>query len=206
MRFIAKYNTRHFTVLYSPLIIAVCTVMVFWIKPLTELLQYTRTGILSYKYHLLLTGHFTHWTLRHLCVDTLVFVVFSYLCMVLNFGNRYGLGRYVLYILIIALGSSCVVFVFYPEIQFYRGLSALDWGWYGIVMAQLWVGPHWVWKSGSILMGTVFIAEILLQLAFGHSMFVSSMGPGVANMPGVHVAGVACGLICAFFYHKWGRR
>lgn len=189
-----------------PMMLALVSFLIHQVAGLNELLQFGRAEILNHQYHRLFTGHFTHWTARHMGVDTLVFVTFCYLSIFIQFGKPYSVVRYVSFLVVCALCISVVVVVFFPHIQSYRGLSALDWGWYGVLMVQMWFGTHLFWKTGAILMGLVFILKMILQIVSGHSMFVPNMGPGIVNMPGAHMAGMLCGAGCAYVQRRWERR
>jgi len=96
---------------------------------------------------------------------------------------------------------TCVVLLFNPEIKFYRGLSAVDWALYGILMVQLYFAKHWFWKTGAAMMFIIFPIKIIYQIILKHSMFVPDMGAGIVNMPSAHITGALTGVTCAVVYH-----
>jgi hypothetical protein len=194
----SKFLSQNPAVLWIPLLLCAASVLIHYSDGLSEALQYDRGSIIhKYQLHRLVSSHFCHWTLRHMGYDTFFFGLLSLLYFVFHQGSSSGIRYYGIYILALSLGIGGVVHFLYPKIIYYRGLSGLDWGLYGIFAIQLWRLRHWFWKSGAFLMIVLFGIKLGLQIKSGQSMFVGDMGPGVVNMPGVHAAGLIGGILLA---------
>lgn len=163
---------------------------------MSAVLQYDRGRLLPHIY-LLFTGHFTHWTFHHMAVDTVVFCVISYLCHFFNFQNKFSNAIYVSYLSAAAVAISLVISVLQPEIKWYRGLSGINWALYGVLVVHLYYGKRRLWQGAAVTMVVIFFTLISLQLAGGHSMLVTYMGPGVVNMPLAHITGAVTGVAAA---------
>ena len=193
----SKFISQNLAVLWIPLLLCAASVLIHYSDGLCEALQYDRAGIHKYQLYRLMSSHFCHWTLGHMGYDTFFFGLLSLLYFVFDQGSSSGIRYYGIYILALSLGIGGVVHFLYPKIIYYRGLSGLDWGLYGIFAIQLWRLRHWFWKSGAFLMIVLFGIKLGLQIKSGQSMFVGDMGPGVVNMPGVHAAGITGGILLA---------
>ena len=128
------------------------------------------------------------------------FLALSYLCLFFRFKKRYSVAQYLVYLFIPSIVATNAVLIFNPEIKFYRGLSALDWALYGILMVQLFYRKHWVWKTGAVFMFILFIIKIIYQIKLKHSLFVPDLGTGIVNMPNAHIAGAISGIACAWIH------
>ncbi len=193
----AKSLSQILAVLWIPILLCAVSVLIHYSDGLTEALQYERGTIHRYQLHRLVSSHFSHWTLRHMGYDTFFFGLLSLLYFVFHQGSSSGIRYYGIYILALSLWVGGVVHFLYPNIIYYRGLSGLDWGLYGIFAIQLWQLRHWLFKSGAFLMIVLFVIKFYLQIKSGQSMFVGDMGPGVVNMPGAHAAGITFGILLA---------
>jgi hypothetical protein len=199
-------NRGRFSRYLLPLLPVLVSIIVYYIPSLTDDLQFNRKEMFSYKIYLFITCHFTHWNFRHMLVDTFILLVFSYLCILFSFEKKYSSIQYLVYLLVPSIVTTIAVLIFNPEIKFYRGLSAVDWALYGILMVQLYFSKHWFWKTGAAIMLIIFPIKMILQIVTGHSMFVPDMGAGIVNVPIAHIAGATSGMACALIYHFFSHR
>jgi len=184
-----------------PLFPAAVSIIVFYLPALTRAFQFDREKVYSYKIYLFITCHFTHWNFRHVIVDTLVLLALSYLCFIFSFKINYSVIRYFIYLLIPSILISTVVLIFNPEIMYYRGLSAVDWALYAILMVQFYFARHWLWKTGALTMLFTFCIILTHQIISKQSMLVGDMGEGIVTMPSAHIAGAISGAACALINH-----
>ena len=187
------------TVLWVPLLLCAVSVWIHFSGGFAEALQYDRAGLHQLQLYRLVSGHFTHWTLRHMVYDTFFYGLLTLFYFVFHQGTSSGIRLYGIYILTLSFGTAGIVYFLHPHILYYRGLSGLDWGLYGIFAIQLWKLRHWFWRNSAVLMVLLFGIKLVIQIKAGQSMFVGDMGPGVVNMPGVHAAGVIGGALLAAF-------
>lgn len=131
----------------------------------------------------------------------LFFLALSYLCIFFDFEKKYSVTRYLVNLIVASMMITCSVLIFNHEIIFYRGLSAVDWALYGILMVQLCFAKNWFLKTGAAIMFILFPLKITYQIIFKHSMFVPDMGEGIVNMPSAHITGALTGAACAAVYH-----
>jgi len=183
-----------------PLFLSAVSFVVYFLPALAQALQFDRKKVYSYKIYLFITCHFTHWNFRHVVVDTFVLLALSYLCIIFTFEKKYSVIRYVIYLLIASILITTTVLVFNPEIMYYRGLSAVDWALYAILMVQLYFAQHWLWKTGAVTMFFVFCIMLTHQVISKHSMLVGDMGEGIVTLPSAHIAGAISGAVCALIY------
>jgi membrane associated rhomboid family serine protease len=202
----ATSRKGEFWLYISPLFPAALSIVVFYFPALTQAFQFDRKKVYSYKFYLLITCHFTHWNFRHVLVDTLVLLALSYLCISFSFKKNYSFIRYFIYLLIPSILITTSVFIFNPEITYYRGLSAVDWALYAILMVQFYLARHWLWKAGAVTMLFMFCIILTHQVISKQSMLVGDMGEGIVTMPSAHIAGAIAGAACALIYHIiWGK-
>ena len=192
--------SHNLAALWIPLLLCAVSILIHYFDGLSGVLQYDRGSIHQFQLHRLVSSHFCHWTLRHMGYDTFFFGLLSLFYFIFHQGASSGIRHYGIYMLVLSLGIGAVVHFMYPGIVYYRGLSGLDWGLYGIFAIQLWKLRHWFWKSGAALMIVLFAIKLGLQIKSGQSMFVGDMGPGVVNMPGVHTAGIIGGVLLAALF------
>ena len=197
----APSRKKKFLLYISPLFPAAASIVVFYFPALTQAFQFDRKKVYSYKLYLFITCHFTHWNLRHVIIDTLVLLALSYLCIIFSFKKNYSVIRYFIYLLIPSILITTSVLIFNPEITYYRGLSAVDWALYAILMVQIYFARHWLWKAGAVTMLFMFCVILTHQVISKQSMLVGDMGKGIVTMPSAHIAGAISGAACALIYH-----
>jgi hypothetical protein len=196
---IKKQN--RFLIYIIPLFPVFVSIILFYIPSLAYALQFNRKEMFSCKIYLFITCHFTHWNFKHMIIDTFIFLALSYLCIFFSFKSIYSIAQYFIYLLIPSILISIAVLIFNPEINFYRGLSGIDWALYFILMVQLYFAAHWLWKTGAIIMFFLFSLMIIYQIISKHSIFVPDMGEGVVTVPSAHIAGAISGIACTSIYH-----
>ncbi len=142
--------------------------------------------------HTLWTGHVLHFTLEHFLWDAFIFLMLS---LLLWREERWQLWAW---IFLSAPIISIAVFYVDPQLNEYRGLSALD----SLLFARFgWGLWHLLKGWPRVLFGLLpligFFAKILFELMTGTSYFVSDLGEGVVALPSAHMAGFLLGSLWA---------
>jgi rhomboid family GlyGly-CTERM serine protease len=165
---------------------------------LAEALQMDRVAVSNGAFWQMITGHLTHWNTEHLWADLLVFGVMGY------FIEKKSPLSFILLFLLSAIVISLGVLWLQPEISIYRGLSGID-----MALAAYWVLDclHQAIRSHQrheTLLWSVGLAAILckpiIEIAWGHPIFVQDLGPNVVGLPIPHIAGALVGIL--FFAPK----
>lgn len=166
----------------------------------SQALQYDREGILSGEVWRLFTGHFVHWNFSHLVWDVSVFVV----CGLFLEWLRRGLSVAIL-LMGPVLISGALLFL-QPDMQYYRGLSAVDLSLFAAICLQAMSYCRLRNRSSLLVVwGFAFATSILkplMEAVWGHTFFVSQFGEGVEASPLSHLLGVllAVGLFKTIFF------
>ena len=157
-------------------------------ETLVHALQYDRERILSGEVWRLFTGHFVHWNASHLIWDVVVFFV----C-----GSFLEWVRKRLSIAIILIGPlviSGALLLLQPDMQYYRGLSAVDMALFAAICLQA-MSYCRLRKQSALLVvwGFAFVTSVckpLLEALTGSTFFVSQFGDGIEVSPLSHLLGV----------------
>lgn len=144
--------------------------------------QYDRAAILRGEVWRLVTGHFSHWSASHLGYDLFAFVILGAIC------ERRERRLFAATVVATALIVSLFLLAFRPDVETYRGLSAID--------SALWMGA--VFDLGerqlplAVALASLFLAKVMIESRSG-ALFVD----GMTVLPVVHLLGAAVGLIMA---------
>jgi rhomboid family GlyGly-CTERM serine protease len=144
--------------------------------------QYDRTAILRGEGWRLVTGHFSHWSASHLGYDLLAFVILGAIC------ERRGRGLFATVVAAAALAVSLFLLAFRPEVELYRGLSAIDsalWLWVAFIVGERRLPL-------AVAFASLFLAKVAIESHSG-ALFVD----GMTVLPVVHLIGAAVGFIMA---------
>ena len=152
--------------------------------------QYDRAAILRGEVWRLVTGHFSHWSLSHLAYDVLAFVILGAIC------ERRGRGLFAAVMVATALVVSLFLLTFRPEVELYRGLSAID--------SALWMWAVFIVGERRLLLAvalaSLFLAKVAIESQTG-ALFVD----GMTVLPVVHLIGAAVGF-CGAMVERRGFR
>ncbi|MDG2170066.1 MAG: rhombosortase [Opitutales bacterium] len=151
-------------------------------------LQYDRELILEGEYWRLFTGHFVHWNSAHLLWDVVVFFACG---LFLEWVRR---SLWVSVLILAPVTISLALLVLQPDMNYYRGLSALDMSLFAAICLQAMSFCRLKKKSALLLMwGFAFVTSVLkpvMETVLGGTFFVSHFGEGVEASPLSHLLGV----------------
>jgi len=140
--------------------------------------QYDRAAILHGEVWRLVTGHFSHWSPAHLRYDVLAFAILGAIC------ERRGRRLFAAVVVATALVVSLFLLAFRPEVELYRGLSAID--------SALWVWTAFIAGERrlplAVGLGALFLAKVVIESQTG-ALFVD----GMTVLPVVHLIGAGVG-------------
>ncbi len=151
-------------------------------------LIYDRSAILSGQLWRMFTGHWVHFSTRHLVWDLIPLGIAAWILEARRwpcFGWFCFLSPWVI---------SAALFVLEPQMRFCGGLSGLATA--AIALLAL-VGlsdvPPWRWVCVTVLLG--LLGKTVFELVAGHSLFVAfDSAPAVISVTS-HIAGVAAALV-----------
>ncbi len=157
--------------------------------PLIPHLQFDWPAIFRGQLWRLGTGHLTHWLGEQLFWDGAVFLTLGTLAELRD--RRLYVQCLIASILLI----PCVLGIFTPQIQIYRGLSGLDTALFSLVCAlELRDKLKENDKRGLALIlavFTAFIAKIVYECFTGQTFFVRESS-GFEPLAQIHIAGAVC--------------
>ena len=160
---------------------------VFTLPGAKACLQYDRVLIGQGQWWRMLTSHWVHWTADHLLWDLMAFAALA-LCA-LRIAQARAVGTLITASILIPI----TLWLFQPEMIYYRGLSGLASALYVFVVVDLAAKARRDAKpllevvSWCMLLG--FSAKVIFELATGQTLFVQSMGANVQGVPLAHLAG-----------------
>ena len=157
---------------------------------LADLAEYDARAIERGETWRLWTGHFTHWTLQHLCWNL---GVFSALLLAWPRSQR---GDLLAVVMTSAIAVSLALSVFDPGLVRYRGLSGIDSALFAFVAIALvrdrtCTAPLRI-SAGALLFG--FAAKIGFESAMHQSLFVHTSAGTFDVIPLAHAVGGGVGL------------
>ena len=183
-----------------PLLAGCLAGLVFFVPVSSTILQYDRDRIGAWEFWRLLTSHWTHWSAEHLLWDVVVFLVLLALSLRINL-KKTG----------IVLGSACVViplglYVFQPELIYYRGLSGLDTALFAFVAAHLVKSLKQKGDRVGQVLVLALLAGLVLKIAYevfvGEALCVTQMAPNVVVVPMAHVLGSGVGFVSSLRFSR----
>lgn len=175
-------------------------------EPLAAALEFDRSRLLTEPWRAL-TGHFTHWDLRHLFWDALMFAVLA------GVVERRQRSRFLPCLALSALAIPVVLLVAEPGITRYRGLSGIDSALFalavGVVLRDALAARRRtvVWLLAFATAG--FGAKLAYEAVTGHCVFAGS--DAFVPVPIAHLVGATAGMAVAVMpvgglRLRWGAR
>jgi rhomboid family GlyGly-CTERM serine protease len=155
-----------------------------------------RDAVLGGELFRLFTGHLSHFNRAHLLGDALAFGFWA-ACL-----ERRSRALLASTLMVTSLGSSLLFLAFFPEVQEYRGLSAIDCALAAELIAlglsdrrrARDVGGAAVFASA----GLAFAGKTSYEFYTGHAVLAPHLGDSVSLLPVSHLAGIVLGLACWF--------
>ena len=95
-------------------------VLMVYLSPLSQLLEFNRELIAAGEYWRVVTGHISHSNFYHLSLNGLGILLIWAL-----HGEYYNTKQYALSISLLSLYCGASLYIFYPEISVYNGLSGV---------------------------------------------------------------------------------
>jgi rhomboid family GlyGly-CTERM serine protease len=142
--------------------------------------QYDRSAILRGELWRLVTGHFSHWSTSHLAYDLSAFIILGAIC------KRRDRRLFATVVASTATVVSLFLLAFRPDVELYRGLSAID--------SALWMLAVFVVSERrprlAAALAMMFLAKVVIESRSG-ALFVQ----GITVLPVVHLIGAAVGFI-----------
>jgi rhomboid family GlyGly-CTERM serine protease len=151
-------------------------------------LRYDRAAILSGEVWRMFTGHFVHFSLRHLVYDGAALGVAGWIM------ERRGVPRFGWFCALAPWAISAALLVFEPQMRYCGGLSGLATG--ALVLLALEGlsdrGP-WRWVCGAALLALA--GKTIFELATGRSGLATLADVPVVVSVTSHIAGGAAALV-----------
>jgi rhomboid family GlyGly-CTERM serine protease len=182
----------------ATIVVGIATIVVVMYPQLAELLQYDRDRIIDGEIWRVFSCHLTHWNLEHLQWDLLMFAVLGVFC------ERWSPRRTWLCLAVGAAAVSATVFLFFPEVSQYRGLSGIDTALFTMLGLELWIEARragnrsWSLATGIMLFG--FVAKTAYEAVGGATIFVDQEAAGFVPLVWDHIAGAAVGASIALWH------
>ena len=171
--------------------LAVFAAIAAW-PPLAGALEFERSALPSEPWRLL-TCHWTHWHLDHLCWNLAVFCVLG---AMMEIRSR---ARFLGCVVISALVISAALVVAQPGLDRYRGSSGIDSALFAAVVVawlrEAVVARQWWTATWLALAITALLAKIAFESVTGRCLFVDTTT--FTPIPLVHGLGAFVGVIMA---------
>jgi rhomboid family GlyGly-CTERM serine protease len=160
--------------------------------PLAGVLELERSALPAEPWRLL-TCHWTHWHLDHLCWNLAVFTVLG---AMLEIRSRV---RFLVCVVASALVISATLVVAQPELELYRGSSGIDSALFAAVVTatlrEAIAARQWLTATWLTLAITALSAKIAFESVTGRCLFVDTTT--FTPIPLVHGLGAMVGVIVA---------
>jgi rhomboid family GlyGly-CTERM serine protease len=141
----------------------------------------------------LLTCHWTHWSVDHLCWNVAVFVALG---AMMEYRSR---ARFLACVVVSALAISAMLVVAQPRLGIYRGLSGVDSALFAAVVVallrQALAARQWQTVSWLGLAIAALLAKIAFESSTGRLLFVDATA--FRPVPLVHAIGAVVGVVIA---------
>ncbi|NOY42897.1 MAG: rhombosortase [Planctomycetes bacterium] len=176
--------------------IAVAAIIVAVFPSLANLLQYDRAAIEGGEFWRLATCYLTHWNADHLTWDLLMFLVLGGACEIRNPLRM----RTSLLAGIVAV--SALVYLAFPDITTYRGLSGLDTAMFTLLatglLCEAWRERNTLQTlaTGGLLLA--LSAKTVYEAVTGQTLFVDQQAADFVPLVYDHIAGAAVGVAASF--------
>ena len=171
--------------------------VVAFLPSLAESLQLERTAIAGGEFWRLATCHVTHWNLEHFQWDWLMFLVLAAVCELRDRGRMIGC------VVGAATVVTTIVWVWFPELATYRGLSGIDTALFTMLAIDVVRDASrdrnrlLQMAAGGLLLG--FAAKTAYEAVTGQTYFVDQEAAGFVPLVWDHVAAGAVGAVRAFW-------
>ncbi len=182
---------------FTPIILALIAVILFYIPNAHELLQYDYVAINEhYQYYRLFTGHFVHYSESHLYWDVITFAVLGALCC------RKSLSSFFIIIIATPLIISLSLLYFMPQLMFYRGLSGIDTALYSFVIGKMiydkFNAKKFIYGSSLLILALLLMGKTVYEFTTHSILFANANN--FIPLPVAHLIGIFCGLIVFFLF------
>lgn len=163
---------------------------------LSEMLQFDRERIAGGELWRVATAHISHWNLEHLQWDLLMFVVLGAICELRN-------PRHMRACVVLSAASvSALVYLAFPALTFYRGLSGIDTALFTWLACSLLGDARRT--ENKPLFGAIasLLTALALKTAFeaftGHAIFVDQNRAGFELLVWDHIVAAVVGACVVF--------
>ena len=177
----------------ASLLLAGAAAVLFLAPGLTARFQYDREAIAAGEVWRLVTGHWTHYSFDHFIWDAIAFGALAAV------SERRSRVHFLTCVVTSAVAICGAVWLMYPEMRVYRGLSGIDSALFTFVVAGMWTDGRRAARSAPQALAVVCLAGFLLKVSFelmtGRTVFVGEMNPLAVSVPLAHIVGAFCGLL-----------
>ena len=193
----AKHAKQHLARIPTTATIAFAALVVAALPFASSALQYERDSIMAGELWRFATCHVTHWNGEHLLWDLLMFVVLAAWC------ERRNPLRMRMCLAFGVIAVSSTVFLFFPHMQAYRGLSGVDTALFTLLAVELFHEGRrerdrlQCIATGGLLLG--FVAKLAYEAIAGSTIFVDEQAAGFAPLVWDHLAGAVVGMVVALW-------
>lgn len=156
---------------------------------LLQLLRFDRAGVIEGEVWRLLSGHLIHLSWNHLLLNMAGLVL-----LMLLFESAWQVRDIVWGGLFAALSISLGIYVFFPDIGWYVGLSGVLHAWFAIASIRLWSSQR---RFAGLLL-TVLIAKLVFENVAATATDTDWLGGAVIQQ--AHLLGAISGLFYALTY------
>lgn len=178
----------------TSLLLAGLTLLASLLPGLPAALEFDRAQIAVGQAWRLLTGHLTHASFSTLLLDLVVFMGLGMWC------ERLSRGRFLLTVGASMAAVSASILLTRPDIQIYRGLSAVDSALFALLCMTVFRQSRAEGRRAisllSGLAGLAFLVKIVYEVMTESAVF-ASIGPDFVPLAFAHLVGAAVGLAVA---------
>jgi rhomboid family GlyGly-CTERM serine protease len=164
-------------------------VVAFIIEPLGSLLVYEREKIINGEIWRLVTGHFVHFSLSHLLLNSIAFVLLSWLLE-----DKKSTPFFFWFFLWITVSISSVLFALQDKLEFFAGLS-------GVAHANIYylalihLRTDILWQRLSLIVLIVLPIKVVLEFSIGSLVLGSNVEKGFVTEPLSHLVGLLSAVV-----------
>lgn len=176
------------------LIIVFASVMVALVPTWQAALLYQRSDIMAGEWWRLFTGHWVHFSAKHLIYDTTVFGIAGWMI------ERRGCRNFIWLCVLTPLAIGLSLLFSAPQISVFGGLSGLATA-AVVFLALNGLSDRGNWRWISIVALSATALKILFELLSGRFVFLSFTDASITSVPLTHLVGA----LCALFTYSWSR-
>lgn len=162
-----------------------------WRDSAVELLQYSRSALAERELWRLLSGHLVHFSWTHLASDSAAFCLLGMLVE-----RQEGRATFAVLLSVLALGTSIALWFCVPDLAYYGGISALNYGlltWMCLTQRKR-LGASWRWMP--VLLPLLLLAHVGWQYHSETSLLVTALPRFVRVAWQAHLAAVLLACVC----------